>query len=323
MSRGDFSYGQLFLLDECSYLRVFLLTLLVTPFIVSCSANRVSSDEKLEVAINVDWSESGLSSSSEGATCIFYPKAGGAPIKILMGDRNYEKTLLSKGQYDVLVFNRTFGEFGNITFLEEDKFETIKACLKQEYTRSMNLLASPDELAVATCRDWQLDESSVVTLQLTPRKLTRQIRIRLCGEGLENVYSAVGSLTGMPEAVKLADGSITEAVNMQLFNFNKTLTRSEGTVEYTLEATFNAFGFDEELNRELRFQAQLRDGKTLIEQDFGINKVKIEQESGEEIIYIELVSRTLPMVNPGINSGSSFDVAVDKWGDEVNNHIPV
>lgn len=289
---------------------------------LSCSKSEIDNREKIEVAIHIDWNESGLSLSSEGATCIFYPQTGGAPVKILMGDRHFEKTFLPKGQYNVLVFNRTFGEFGSITFSEEDGFETIKACLKQEYTRSMNLLASPDELAVATCTDWQLSETTA-TLQLTPKKLTRQIKIRLCGEGLENVYSAVGTLTGLPEAVKLADGSITESINMQLFNFNKTLTRSEGAVEYALEATFNTFGFDNEVTRKLRFQAQLRDGKTVIEQDFGIDNIEQDNESGEEIIYIELVSQGFPEVAPGINSGSSFDVAVDKWGDEVNNQIPV
>lgn len=305
-----------------SYLRIFILITSFAFTLLSCSKGTIDNSEKIEVAINVDWSESGLKSNSEGATCVFYPTTGGGPIKVLMGDRNYEKTSLPKGQYNVLVFNRTFGEFASITFLEEDKFETIKACLKEEYTRSANLLASPDELAVATYANWQLD-GTTTEIRLTPRKITQQIEVKLIGVGLENVYSAMGRLTGMPEAVKLADGSISESVNMQLFNFNKTLTRAEGVVEYSLEATFNTFGFDEEVKRKLHFAAQLRDGKTVVEEELKVDNIVIDKETGEEVVYIELAIPNLPEVEPSISPGSSFDVVIDKWGDEENNQIPV
>lgn len=322
MSLKNFFYVNFPLTDRNSYLRVFFFIILFGLGFASCAEDSMNDSEKMQITIKVDWSKSGLDSSSEGATCLFYPIDGGAPVKVLMGDRNYEETSLPKGQYNVLVFNRTFGEFTSITFQGENKFETIKACLKQEYTRSLNLLASPDELAVATYANWTLSEG-ITTIQLTPKKITRQINIKLNGEGMENVYSAIGRLSGMPEAVKLADGSISESVNMQLFNFNKTLTRSEGAVEYMLEATFNAFGFDEGVNRELRFQAQLRDGKTVFEQDFGVENVIVSDELGKNMIFIELTTPALPEVDPGISSGSSFDVAIDKWGDEVNNQIPV
>ena len=112
--------------------------------------------EVAEISLSADWSLSGLDSKEAdfGATALFYPQTGGEPKVFLLGDRSGDKIRLPEGIYHVLLFNRSFNDFSNITFRGKECYETLEACAGKIITRPdegiRTLVSSPEELAVAT-----------------------------------------------------------------------------------------------------------------------------------------------------------------------------
>lgn len=98
------------------YLFVFLL--------VACNRRELTYSPEATITISADWSQSGLNEKEQdyGATAIFYPTDGSTPFVALMGDRTYKTLCLKEGCYNVVLFNRSFDDFG--TSVSEEKKTT-------------------------------------------------------------------------------------------------------------------------------------------------------------------------------------------------------
>lgn len=127
--------------------------------LVACSHREQVYSLETEIMISADWSRSGLNEKEQdyGATTVFYPTDGSSPLMVLMGDRTYKTVYLKEGRYDVVLFNRSFDDFGNLGFRGEDAYRTLEAHATNVVTKDVPsteiiIMDSPDELA-ADCME--------------------------------------------------------------------------------------------------------------------------------------------------------------------------
>lgn len=324
------------------------VTLWCILLFTSCERRELSYYLESQVSISVDWSSANLDyESNYGATAVFYPKAGGAPTVVLMGDRTKETARLREGHYSVIVFNRTFDDFKGIAFRGTDRYNTLEAYAIEVVTRKDTrtgetadvLVNSPEKLAVATLDDFEVtqdmlgnyspaaatrsDAQQECSLHFTPRELTRTIQIQVDVKGLHNVKNATCTLSGVPLSIFLANGQATEHTAIQEFALGNPLFKPGSMTEGTLSTTLNTFGFDKNLPREMNLTANLVDGVTKVEQQLtGVQIFEREEASGIIFFYIEAnVSQTIPDVKPEGGTDSGFDADVGDWGEEENSDI--
>ena len=138
--------------------------------------------------ISADWSRSGLNEREQdyGATTVFYPTDGSSPIMVLMGDRTYKTVHLKEGRYDVVLFNRSFGDFGNLGFRGEDAYRTLEAHATNVVTKDapsteIIITDSPDDAYIVSKARLDLPEPDrpVSTTRLS-LGISTSIFLRLC-----------------------------------------------------------------------------------------------------------------------------------------------
>lgn len=126
--------------------------------LVACSHREQVYFLETEIIISADWSRSGLNEKEQdyGATTVFYPTDGSSPIMVLMGGRTYKTVYLKEGRYDVVLFNRSFDDFGNLGFRGRclpDVGGTCHKCGDKGCpSTEIIIMDSPDELA-ADCME--------------------------------------------------------------------------------------------------------------------------------------------------------------------------
>lgn len=323
----------------------------------SCERRDLTYYEVSEINLYVDWSQSGLDSEEGryGATAVFYPTDGGEPSVFPMGERSAETIRLTEGVYNVILFNRSFNDFGNISFRGTDRYETLEAYARKMETRvdeitrqeTRTIIGSPDELAVATMEGLTVTEDmlgnysktpygrtsrnageepadDLYTLRLTPKKLTREVVAVLHITGLNNIRSAKCRLDGVSESVFLASGRYSgHTVTQEFIPSNPEFTPGS-PFDGTLTGTFEVFGSNLAGNHNLRLEALLVDGETTFTGNYDDAKVT-EKDNGEGAItiHVEVTTDKIPDVKPEDGSDSGFDVDVDGWGNDINTDIPI
>ena len=337
------------LLDRKRRFSGFLLLLVL---LTGCDRRDLTYYNESEITILADWTQSGLAQEegNYGATILFYPRDGSAVQTVLMGDRSQETVRLRPGVYDIILFNRSFHDFSNIAF-RGDSYGTLEAYSRKVETRfnettrteSRVITASPDELAAASIEGFEVTEDMTgnydetnpktkarastdhrFTLNLSPRKLTREVKATFHVTGLNNIRSAACRLDGAAESVYLSTGRYSDHTVAQEFHPD-ILTFTPGSLsDGTLTGTFEVFGFDVSATGILHLEALLVDGKTTFAQDF--DQVKVTEDEGLEgtiTINVEVTTEKVPDVKPEGGSGSGFDADVDGWGEETNTDVPI
>lgn len=345
------------MITEQAIVKLSLLFALLLSFLSACDRRELTYYEVSEITLAVDWSQSGLDSEEGmyGATAVFYPIDGGEPSIFRMGDRTAETVRLTEGVYNVILFNRSFSDFSNISFRGIDRYETLEAYIRKietrvdesTHTETRTIIGSPDELAVATLEGFTVTEDmlgnysktsygrtlrtdtgnladDLYTLYLTPRELTREVVAVLHIKGLNNIRSAKCRLDGVSESVFLADGRFSEHTATQEFIPSTPEFIPGSPFDGTLTGTFEVFGSDLTDTRHLSLEALLVDGKTTFKGDYDDVKVT-EKDNGEGtvIIHVEVTTEKIPDAKPEGGSDSGFDVDVGGWGDDINTDIPI
>lgn len=307
--------------------RCFLVALLAV-LLSACERRELTYPHESEITITADWSKAGLSEheAQYGATAVFYPAEGGAPVTVLMGDRDRKTARLKKGRYHVVLFNRSFDDFGSIAFRGMEAHHTLEAYAKNAQNRGVDsgkvATDSPDELAAASVENFEVDGRSC-RLDFTPRKLTREITATINIKGLNNIRTATCTLDGVSESVFVASGKPSERTMMQHFELGNPVYLPGSQTEGTLSATFSVFGFDEDITHDVHFKALLVDGKTEFSEELKDMKVNVK-EDGEGLVHITIevaCKETVPSVRPEGSSG--MDADVDGWDEEENKDIDI
>lgn len=336
--RDSFSLPLLSLRSLCLCVSVFVLS--------ACDRRELTYYETAQITLTADWSLSGLEDEeSYGATAVFYPQAAGKPKIVLMGDRTRATAQLPKGHYDVILFNRSFEDFSAIGFRGTESFVTLEAYAKkvESRTESQTIVSSPEKLAVAVVRDFEVTESMLgnnyapsasrkreistgeCCLSFTPCELTRTIKVKINVDGLNNLKEAVCHLSGVPVSVFLADGRLGNQEVTQEFPVGNPLFEENSYTKGILTGEINVFGFDEGTEHGIEMNFLLADGETEISQTSDEVHISSEtDETGTIVVHIEVSTpEPLPDVKPEGGSDSGFDVDVDPWGNEEHAEIPL
>lgn len=325
---------------------LFTLCLLCGIILSSCDRRELTYSDEAEITLAADWSKAGLSEQEGryGATAIFYPTDGGTPLTVLMGDRSRKTVRLKEGRYNIILFNRSFDDFGNIAFRGTEAHHTLEAYARNVQTYKQTdggkvATDSPDELAADCVEGFEVtsdmlgnyggsptrstDTPSACQLRFTPRKLTTEITAAIHIKGMNNIRSASCTLGGVSESVFLATGKASERTMAQQFGLDKKDYLPGSQTEGTMSATFSVFGFDESIPHEVHFKAQLVDGKTEFVEELDDIKVNVSEDSeGTVRITIDVMcDETVPTVRPEGSSG--MDAEVDGWDEEENKDIDI
>lgn len=310
------------------YRKSALICAICGALFAACERRELTYPDETEITITADWSKAGLSEreGQYGATVVFYRVEGGAPIAVLMGDRNRKTTRMKKGHYHVILFNRSFDDFGSIAFRGMDAHHLLEAYAKNAQSKGVDsgkvALDSPDGLAAGCVENFEVTGKSC-RLDFAPQKLTREITATIHIKGLNNIRTATCTLSGVAESVFLASGKFSERIMAQQFELGNPVYLPGSETDGTLSATFSVFGFDENLTHDVHFKALLVDGKTEFEEEFKDVKVNKEENSeGFVHITIEMTcTETIPTVRP--ESSSGMDADVDGWDEEENKDIDI
>lgn len=321
---------------------------------LACERRELTYYEVAEISLSADWSLSGLDSKEAdfGATALFYPQTGGEPKVFLLGDRSGDRIRLPEGIYHVLLFNRSFNDFSNITFRGKECYETLEACAGKIITRPdegmRTLVSSPEELAVATMEGFEVTEKMLgnygstpykqttvhpeITatgddpchIHLTPQKMTRKIIATFHIKGLNNVRSLTCRLDGVSESVFLATGKPSANTVIQEFVPSTYQFTPESPADGTISGTFEIFGLHTGSEHRIYIDALLTDGKTHFTESYDqVEVTETDNGQGTTTLRIEVNTGKIPDVEPENGSGSSFDVDVNGWENDINTDIPI
>ena len=241
------------------YLFVFLL--------VACNRRELTYSPEATITISADWSQSGLNEKEQdyGATAIFYPTDGSTPFVALMGDRTYKTLCLKEGCYNVVLFNRSFDDFGNLCFRGEENYQTLEAYVKKMEIRNESsseriIMESPDELAADYIEGFEVTSdmpenySSAITqqsnrnstrnenschLRFTPKKLTQKITVKIRIKGMNNIRKATCTLDGIAESIFLVSKQNSEKTVTQVLRLSNPIYDSGSVTEGTLSTTIS------------------------------------------------------------------------------------
>lgn len=303
------------------------LLLLLLLWLTACKDRELSYALQAEVTVTADWSGAGMEEESNyGATLLFYPQDGGEPRLALMGDRRQATLRLAKGSYDVILFNRSFDDFGSVAFRGQDRLETLEAYARKVETRTGTriIVSPPEKIAAAVMRDFDVEQEKC-RLHLGPVLLTRKMEVRLNVKGLQNVRRARCVLQGMPLSMLLHNGRAGSETGGQEFALGNPAFEPGSLTDGALTGTLNTFGAEEGTLHAIEVEVLLVDGKTIVKQTMTDISFK-EETDGEGNIVIRLeadIPEPLPDVKPEGGSGSGFDADVDDWDEEHTQEVPV
>ncbi len=312
---------------------------------VGCDRRELTYYSTAEIRINADWSQANLDYEKKyGATVVFYPRDGGEPMIVLMGDRTSETARLQEGTYDAVLFNRSFYDFSNLLFRGHETLETFEAYAARMETRIADqpygtrsvITGNPEKIAAAVIRDIEVTEDMLGNydnasltrkasgqLNFIPRELTRTLHVKLNINGVSNIRSAKCVISGVPSSLFLHDGSPGDAGHSQEFTLGDPVLHAGSFTDGYQETTVNVFGFDKNVPHKIRITALLVDGKTVVEQTVtGLEITEREDADGTLQLYIDgQAPETIPDVKPEGSMDSGFGAEVDEWGEEKNEDI--
>lgn len=340
--------------DKRAVLCAWCMLLVACCILCGCKRRDLTYYESAEITLTVDWNPSGLADeegAARGATAVFYPTDGGEPQIFLMGNYEQQAVRLSEGEYNVILFNRSFTDFSNIAFRGNGGYETLEAYNKHIETRTdsksetRTVTGSPEKLASAAVEGFRVTEDMLgnysqtnygksgyaatagddrCTLHLVPQKRTCEVVAVIRVEGLNNVRSATCRLDGVSESVFLATGKVSGQSVSQEFPLSHPVYDEGSPFNGTLKGTFNVFGIDFTDTHRLHLEARLVDGKTIFTGDY--DNVKVTQKDNGEgniTIYVEATTDKIPDVKPEGSGDSGFDVDVGDWGNEEKIDVPL
>lgn len=244
-------------------MRKFILSAL-TPLLLllafaSCEYKELCYDHPHnngKVSIFVDWKYA--AEKPTGMTVIFYPEDGGDPIINHTNQVDHVDIDVPDGQYDILLFNQTVGEYESISFHDMNSFDDAYVELgdapKPAWNdRTDNYSLEPAELLADNKQNFGVvayrlenlhDKPQVINLQPHPILVRTDINIEVIG--IQYARQVRGVIAGMAKRFFLS----RNATGSELTNFTLpdwSINLNEGESEYgeghgTFSTSFISFG---------------------------------------------------------------------------------
>jgi len=355
---------------------VLFVSLFSAVMLSSCEHLEIYREGKtaVPVIVTMDWRNLGSSPSS--ATIYFYPEDGGAPHSFKTNSVAKASVNVPSGYYTVLVFNRTVDEFATMHFEDLEGLSLARAMLDSKYFSIYGTADSvgrtvhePEQIVVGRSEHFYVSErtSGYVegqrtisvqrslsggavltravgdvqpdTCKVIPerRVMTATIKVRV--EGLQNIKTVSGYLTGMAGGMYLATGDATDNSVTHVIE-SWTFERDAG--DYTkgyLVGTFSCFGLPEQFMAQkdvlaanngtvnkLHVKMLLVDNKTVIDRTWNVSDRVVEDVKNLAVELTVGVNAApddkpidVPTVAPEGGSESGFDVTIKDWtkGEDV------
>lgn len=325
--------------------------LLLAFMVVSCEHKDLCylHPHQTMLRILVDWSKFNVELPT-GMSVYVFPKGDGDSQLRESNTLTHVDVSLKAGLYDVLVFNQSPSEFGTITFSNLGDYDNMSVCCNPHtsrwYSRSdgekvakepewfgVDLKQSVEvttrqleEIGAAMARGEEDTEGLSVIARMTPLNVIYTVHVRIHVEGIHNLRSFRGSLSGMADGRCFSEQqpSCNEVTHL-METWEKHVDDNDPTKGY-LEATFRSFGlpgnhqgnFDENL---LTISALLVDNETILDFPIQVGD-KIEEDHEAMQLYIDIDNGiVLPDVEADGGGDSGFNATVDDWGDEIEQEI--
>lgn len=192
-------------------------------------------EKDTHVRINVDWT-SHFGERPSGMTVRLYPVDGSAPITHVTNDVDGIDVGLTAGTYYLLVFNQTEDEYGSMTFTDMQHFTTAAARATRatlhgnsSWDKGVDYYADPEPIGVAvdtiTITPDMVEEGisferyrkgmttnhyyqgvATYTYDEVPLPMTSKLNITVHIQGIGNMRSVAGYITGMADGFTLYSG---------------------------------------------------------------------------------------------------------------------
>lgn len=194
-------------MKKTRYVALVLLSSLLT--LVGCSRREILDDYPVTgINIRLDW-EGVTGRLPEGVRVIFYPKdAQGRKIDTYLPAKGGEMKV-PPGHYLAVIYNY---DTEVVQVKGEDSYETIMACTGNctglGNSETENMVWGPDNFYVATLDDVEIGKGEELpTLEVRPKSVVTTYIFSIKTEGLKNVSSIIGSVSGMAECYHLGKGA--------------------------------------------------------------------------------------------------------------------
>lgn len=328
------------------------LLLLSILLMVGCEFRPITFnyDSKCNVAFEVDWSE--MSESPSGMTIMCYPTSGDNVVVLQTNSTSQTTVSLSQGEYNVVIFNRTIGEFSSLRFTGLDSFDTFE--LYTDITESKwavskgesELVSTPEEFAVATylgltitgdCIEKSQENYASTGTRLTvdtittrPQVVVKECKVNVKVEGYENLRSVRATLMGMAGGYRVSSQlSTSTQVTHLLETWSGNYIDSTNNIG-EVSATLLCFGLpgtetttraDSTWSGELDMQMLLVDNETIIYHTAPLDTTRLTSDSDSYDITISSgysddendPTVELPYVEPEGSDDELFDTTIDGW----------
>lgn len=327
-----------------------------------CSRRELTNQAKpwAEVYIEVDWSSFGTLPS--GMTLMFYEQSAQEPLIQLTHNTTHEVVKLPEGSYDILLINRSIGEFSTLLFKGMNRFETIEIEAKsatslwyEPTTTTEVVCTEPERLGVATYKKLEITKKMVQesmagrergersyskSIRLIPKSITPLTTVIVHVDGIQNAQSVRGALRRFARGYLPSEGraSTKECSYLLDKGWTKKVTSGDNT-KGVIYKTFYSFGptSEEEMKREeveLALSLLLIDNKTTMDYEFLVgDRVQRDRESAtvEIVVGVQMGDGSfpednpipLPDVTPETNLGGGIDAKVENWEEIIEIEIDI
>ncbi len=322
--------------------------------VAACGCNHhhlyYSSSESVEVTINIDWSQSGITDPN-GVTAIAYWDSGELYRQFSPFSSTSQITLeLPEGVFDIILYNNTNSEYEYINFEATDNFSTaIASSVSKSSVRTLDgddvgkdVVNDPEIFASAVLQDVEITGAMVEYYYSQPEQyygssestysvsmLRRTVQVLIYVEIDDIRYAGAAPYTlfkhlagGFLLGQEVADSREV----IQEFVLNSVVYDDDTKYDGTIMKEFTSFGQvsdpDAEYIVDIDFQLLDGDWKRYI---FDVSdQIDIEYNS-EGVPYIDIyLSLTLPYAE-GLSTGElegGFTPEVGPW-DDVNATLPM
>ncbi len=337
--------------------------------ILSCERRELTYDYSpyCEIVVNLDWSN--LSKAPTGMSIRAYPQDGGEPIVYQSNAITSGTIKLPAGVYNILVFNQIPSDFGSVGFRGLDKWETAEVYSVEQSGKSWastkadeTIVRKPEDVAVATFTDVEIKEECIIKsielykltgkrlvahiLNLKPQIVVKRTFVRVKVDGIYNLRSTRGVLTGMSEGYNFSTqqsispkvSHVLEDWNIEDFAYGERYGETNNYfMSFGLPSTTTSTRAVGEWNGSIYLQMLLVDNKTIVEHTANITKrtSTSEDEESKDDVKINITVKVgfsgdaddpipvLPDVKPEDSSDSGFDATIDNWENEEEHNVQI
>ncbi len=317
-------------------LSIILIAIVTLLSFSSCDNRRpIYPESGAWVIVNLDWKN--LEEDPNGATVRFFPQTRPElPIVTLRTNNTVDSAFLKRDNYSVVVMNETVDSHSNMEFVGADSYESFAAQLKSVLNPSVGgdeivTSGEPDILASDSLGHLEITRKSVIEekryhVSFTPEMCTKNLRVTLYINGIDNLRAAAQSLTvdGMIKDLTLYNGESTGTTTSHNVVFTEKVL-DEGTYHSGyLRGDVNCFGIvGGDVRNTVDIYFALRDGNMHYVKGIDVTGRIYTEEDDENQLYLDLYDITLPEVEDIYNTGSGFDAEVGDWDEVEDVVVPV